>query len=996
MTERKQTPEEICDEYLLKQQLYHSFSEEIKKIIGQVLNNGEIKIYGISSREKAPEKLKEKIARKEAKGIEYKILEDIEDLAGVRVVTYLESHQEQAVNLIYREFEGSRPGIQNKYDPQGYRGTHFVLQLDETRTKLPEYVRYKGLKCEVQVASILYHAWSEIEHDVIYKPGGDLEKLRSLGLDDIENSFHEIMAQHLEEATIQFDLLYKKHKEVLHAGKVIYSDFLSDIRNAQSNDEIASILDIADKFSHKKPEEAVQMVEETIKIPPIDPKVIHKFVDKELYGKNKDNLLEKCVDILKHFHVRYWNTERILSSLFLLALHPTKKVSEEAMKAIKDTVKYNNTFIKRFKNLYPQKTALEFIKKIPLGDRKKNFQVIIVISEEILSLEVEGTEWSSVDTLTFSSGALVPNDFLKEMRRETIDFVVELFEQSSDLKDRMALVRVLLRALETPHNVVYGEDIKEMIREDGKRLVEVLTKFIFSSDKMSNYLIAQEIEETLIRLLGSDDLKTAEVQALYARFQENKDYGIFCTLVGDIREFRNLDEDWQEAEKRRANEVKALVKAVTERGFEKWYKKLNDFAGPLQEGAIDSWKYSMFKLFITRLTENKMPLATALLKKAVEEKSALAQEPFVTTYLFVLRKINDFKSWDSLVAIICKKKMSNLASSIAVSLNLDMGADLDISIREKDIKLLSALVGGEKPFKFVNSDDFQLRYMVFNTLTRIFDKNPSRIESLIVQEIKNHKNLMNMYLRELPFASHRKWMSFRDWSADGIKFIKQQLVQLRDLDWHMQGMMLELETDPIHIILEIFKKRIEKDKKNEEHYEVIPYHFNPDLQKYIAEHEKYITEMVGWLKDMTPDWSVYNWNVTHFIQRIGGASYSSILLKLIENADKAMLKKAAYALNAFDGADFSLCFEIVKRTDDEDILNRIGGAMSGTGVVSGEDGLARAYEAKAKELESYITSKDARIKVFATKMRKAFEESAQREYQRANTRKKTRQIEFRG
>ncbi len=996
MTEETQKPDKLSDEYLPKRQLYHSFSEVVKKIISEVLDNGEIKIYSISGREKDPERLKEKVVRKAAEGIIYKALEDIEDLAGVRVVTYLESHKSQAENLIYRQFEGSQPDVTNKYDPKGYRGTHFVLRLDEAREKLPEYARYKGLKCEVQVVSVLYHAWSEIEHDVIYKPGGDREKLASLGLDDIENSFQEIMAQHLEEATIQFDLLHKKHKEVLHAGQVIYSDFLSDIRNAQSNDEIASILDIASKFSHKKPEEAVQMVEETIKSAPIEPKVIHKFVDKELFGKSKDNLLEKCVDILKQFHVRYWNTERILSSLFSLALHPTKKISEEAMKAIKDTVKYNNTFIKRFKNLYPQKTALEFIKKIPPEDRKKNFVAITATAEEILSSEVEGTEWSSADTLTFSSGALVPNDGLKKMRQETIDFVVELFEQSTDLKERVALVRVLLTALEAPHNVAYGDDLKEMIREDGKRLVEVLSKFVFPSSVVGNYLIAQEIEKALIRLLRSEGFRSAEAQALYDRLQADADYGVFCTLVGDIHEYRNLDEDWNDAEKRRAEEVKALVATITEEGLEGWYKKLNDFAEPLQEGVVDAWKYNTFKLLIARLTEVKLPLATKLLEKAAEEQSALAQEPFVTAYLATLRRINDFQSWDSFVAIICKKKMPVLASSIAVSLNLDAGADLAVSIREEDIKVLERLVTGEEPFGFVGGENFPARYMIFNTLTRIFAKNPARIEVLIVQEMRDHPKFLNMYFRELPFASHRKWMSFKDWSTDGIEFIQAELISLRDLDWHVQEMMLELASEPIHIILEVFKKRIQRDKDSEEHYEVIPYHFNPDLQKYITEHKEYVAEMVEWLKNMTPDWSTYNWNVTHFIQRIGGASYSTILLNLIENADKATLEKAAYALNAFDGADFTLCFEIVKRTDDEDILNHIGGAMGATGVVSGEDGLARAYEAKAKQLEAYASSVDARTKAFAIRMKKSFEESAQREYERANTRKKTREIEFKG
>lgn len=997
MTEEEtQKMEEIYDEYLLKQGLYRDFSKLINNIISQIICNGEIKIYTISHREKNPEKLKEKIIRKASEGKKYNFLEEIEDLAGVRVVTYLESHRNLAESLIFQAFEDSQPDIVYKDKPDGYKGTHFILPLGKIREKLPEYSRYVGLKCEVQVKSILFHAWSEIEHDVIYKPGDDRKKLESLGLDDIKKSFQEIMAQHMEDATIKFDLLYKKYNEILRAGRVIFSDFVSDIRNAHSNDEIASMLDIADKFSHKKPEEAVQMIEEAIRSAPIDPRVIHRFSDKELFGKSRDDILEKCIDILKQFHVRYWDTERILASLFLLALHPTKKIEDEAIKAIKNTVKYNRTFIRELKNLYPQGTALEFIKKISTEERKKNIVAITTVAQELLLLTAEGVEYGSVDTLTFSSGALVPSAGLKKIRQETINFVAELLEHFPDFKERLMLIHVLLAALETPHSAEYGDAIYEMIREDSKRLADIFTKLVFPAEKMSNYLIAQEIEDALIQLIRNDDFRSAEVQALYDRLQADVDFKIFCTLVGDIFEYKKLDEDWHDAETRRSNEIKDLIAAMTEEGQNEWYKKLNDFAEPLKMRVIDEWKYCTFRLFIGRLTEEKLFLATALLKKAIEEGSALAQEPFVTAHLVVLRKVNDFVSWDSFVTLIGEKKISNLASSIVVSLNLSEGADLNTSIRGEDVKVLEMFVSRERPFEFVNDDDLMVRHMLVSTLARIFSWNPSRIESLIIQEMRGHPKFINAYFQALPFVSPRKWMSFRDWSVNGIEFITQQLVVLGGLDWHTQGIMLELAADPIHIILEVFKKRIQKEKKDEQHYEVIPYNFNPDLKKYITEHEEYVTEMVEWLKNMTPDWSTYNWNVAHFIQRIGGASYSSILLKLIENEDKASLKKAAYAINGLKVVDFNLCFEIVKRTDDEYILNQVGGAMSSTGVVSGEDGLARAFELKAKKLDTYTKSEDRRIKVFAIKMKKTFEESAQRECQYASTRKKIREIEFRG
>ena len=40
--------------------------------------------------------------------------------------------------------------------------------------KLPEYCLFDKMKCEIQVRTILQHAWAEIEHDVVYKSLGEI------------------------------------------------------------------------------------------------------------------------------------------------------------------------------------------------------------------------------------------------------------------------------------------------------------------------------------------------------------------------------------------------------------------------------------------------------------------------------------------------------------------------------------------------------------------------------------------------------------------------------------------------------------------------------------------------------------------------------------------------------------------------------------------------------------------------------------------------------
>ncbi len=73
------------------------------------------------------------------------------------------------------------------------------MSLNENRTNLKEYKRYKELKCEIQLRSILQHAWAEIEHDLGYK--GEISVP-----DQYKRSFNRVSAL-LETADNEFDRL---------------------------------------------------------------------------------------------------------------------------------------------------------------------------------------------------------------------------------------------------------------------------------------------------------------------------------------------------------------------------------------------------------------------------------------------------------------------------------------------------------------------------------------------------------------------------------------------------------------------------------------------------------------------------------------------------------------------------------------------------------------------------------------------------------------------
>jgi putative GTP pyrophosphokinase len=87
-------------------------------------------------------------------------------------------------------------------DRVGYRSTHFVASLGEGRGRLAEYENLGDLKFEVQVRTVLQHAWAKLAHDRSYKLRGvfssDIQRrinLYSAMLEVVDRAFDDIVKE---------------------------------------------------------------------------------------------------------------------------------------------------------------------------------------------------------------------------------------------------------------------------------------------------------------------------------------------------------------------------------------------------------------------------------------------------------------------------------------------------------------------------------------------------------------------------------------------------------------------------------------------------------------------------------------------------------------------------------------------------------------------------------------------------------------------------------
>ena len=157
----------LIGEFEEKRPLYEDFCLAVNKMLTNLLDQKGYK-YQIYSRVKNISSLKEKIKRKKVNKKKYKDLSEINDLAGVRIIFYLESEKEKFIEDLKTEMP-SILNIENLEKINGYKAKHIIITLYDKRLELSEYKKFENLKCELQLVSIFNHAWAELEHDWLYK-----------------------------------------------------------------------------------------------------------------------------------------------------------------------------------------------------------------------------------------------------------------------------------------------------------------------------------------------------------------------------------------------------------------------------------------------------------------------------------------------------------------------------------------------------------------------------------------------------------------------------------------------------------------------------------------------------------------------------------------------------------------------------------------------------------------------------------------------------------
>src|SRR4051812_7490561 len=154
--------QDLLDAYLSRQSAFDSLGRALQAHLQAVLERGGMSVLGVSHRVKAPASLARKLSRPDKI---YERLEDLTDLVGLRIITYFEDSTEQVARLIEQHFCVDIDRSEDKrlrHEPHsfGYRSLHYICRPPQ---ELLEHHPEWDWPFEIQIRTILQHAWAEIE-----------------------------------------------------------------------------------------------------------------------------------------------------------------------------------------------------------------------------------------------------------------------------------------------------------------------------------------------------------------------------------------------------------------------------------------------------------------------------------------------------------------------------------------------------------------------------------------------------------------------------------------------------------------------------------------------------------------------------------------------------------------------------------------------------------------------------------------------------------------
>jgi ppGpp synthetase/RelA/SpoT-type nucleotidyltranferase len=630
------------DEYEKRYETHYAeFARIVRDILEKAIDgaDGVPRPQSIQCRAKEAGDLKLKL---EARGLldAPSIENEIKDLAGARLIFYTNTDVDLFLNsrLIPENFE-VHPNETRIHHPteknanQRYQAIHYTVSLSKTRSALAEYAKFKDLRCEIQIQTILIHAWAETSHDITYKCF-ESKGFGQRAIASIEARLNKIMDGYLLPAGHEFQKVQHDFQRLMQGKELFDRGTIEALDASASNNERHEILRSLREYVLPNYDDIAAIYPElrAVLLRAVDNANVTETQPIEtpfgnLDGHTAADVIRLCVGIISD--LRYVNVGAAFRALgHVYRATNDGDVRNEVSQSVEELARYDLD-VWRQAGPAVQLELVNVIDGLAGEERDALWPVLQMVWRECLNTELRGTSWSA-EAMTISSAAMPAVEELKAIRRSSIDGLLEFYDKAATTDEKLSILNSLWTAMRLPSQAAYSNDLCAMVISDTKHIVDEITARAAvepyeALEHAECHLLfehrrAQQIASSVDDRFRCKEL-AQDLDAAILNFRDtvNADAGFvrYKTLVGyeSVMPQQWDDEgfDYSGTQGYRRQRIAEYVESLSEETEDEWYATIERCATTKSN---DMTTFALFGEFLVLLARHEPEMAERFILRA--------------------------------------------------------------------------------------------------------------------------------------------------------------------------------------------------------------------------------------------------------------------------------------------------------------------------------------------------------------------------------------------
>lgn len=694
--------------------------------------------------------------------------------------------------------------------------------------------------------------------------------------------------------------------------------------------------------------------------------------------RNSATLIVRAIQAL--VNLRYLETRRVLRVLIRLTVHSDRSVRKKALDGLEEMAGYNITVFygdgeRSGIGATPQKEIVEELQGLSDAELKEYFAGALAVLHSTLSPSMEGTSWS-YNALKISRSSTPTIAMVGEVRLGSIQLLKRIYGLEIPIDQKLRVLTALADATRTGRGAPRDAESNSMFVRDAKSVLGLFEHLVDVADLQ----VVQKIEHHSYWIFVhaiSDEVREAALR-VETKIAQNSEYQVYRVLVG----FEGIFGDWKlwqaaqdkftETERFRRETARQYVSEINEGNYSTWRDRILSFA---ETDSTDLATFPVFYDFLAMFARERPLLAFRLV---TENTDAIA------AFLIPLLSGLWDSSEQSAVLRVIEKWMSE--STPGHPRYLFASTKMFLSTKAPDLALLKAL--SSKAIEI--GDTATVREVIEVVIARFDVGGRALLTELLIPAIKFLSQQRDaVWVREIWYRREAREV-FASLDSGELKLVLDNLTALPKIEYHAEEVLSAIAERAPREVIDFFVQRLSMETKSNEEsdrdFEAVPYEFHKlqgPLSKITGEAVRKVREYFD------SDRYLFEFRGARLLHNIFPQSSPAFETELRREIDKRTDSDYEFVLGVlrnYRGEEFvrTLCKEIVRLMPaDSPLRTHVAIALETTGVVSGEFGMAEAYERKRREVLGWLEDADEHVREFARWYVQGLEKMSEAERKRA-------------